>query len=62
MVLLPFHATAAEYKKEQASFYHEQSECSEAKKIKSRHRIDGAGGRTRCKECERIDVASRAKR
>jgi len=61
MDLLRFHATATEYTDEQTHVYHDQSECPEGKKIRSRHRIDGAGGRTRCKECERIDIASRAK-
>ena len=58
-VLLPFHTTAVEYTNEQTRVYHDQSECVEARKIRSMHRIEGAGGRHRCKECERIDTASR---
>lgn len=53
--LLPFHATADEYTNEQTRVYHDQSDCPQAEKIKPQHRIDGAGGRSRCKECERIE-------
>jgi len=53
--LLPFHATSDEYTSEQTRVYHDQSECLEAQRIQPMHRIDGAGGRRRCKVCEQID-------
>ena len=59
MVLLPFHVTSMEYTNEQTHVYHDQSECLGAKKIHLRHRIEGAGGRPRCKECERIEGSLR---
>ena len=61
-LLLPFHVTAYEYADEQTRVYHDQSECSEAKKIRPMHIIDGAGGRPRCNECDRIGGASLPKR
>jgi hypothetical protein len=61
MVLFPFHVIAADYTDEQTHVYHDRSECYEAKKIRSMHRIEGSGGRHRCQECARIDAASRQK-
>ena len=58
-ILFPFHATALEYTDEQTRVYHDRSECSEAQKIRQMHRIDGTGGRTHCKECERISPRDR---
>ena len=54
MILFPFHATASEYSDEQSHAYHDHSECAEGKKLRNMHRIDGTGGRRRCKECARI--------
>ena len=62
MVLFPFHVTAIEYTDEQRRVYHDRSECPEAKKLPLMHRIDGTGGRERCKQCERIEGAWRSRR
>jgi len=56
-VLFPFHTTHADYTDEQAHVYHDQSECSEAKKIQCMHRTDGSGGRPLSPECARIGGA-----
>ena len=61
MLLLPFHVTAPEYSDEQTHVFHDHSECAEAKKIQAMDRIDGAGGRPHCKECKRLEVASRCR-
>lgn len=49
-----FHTTTKEYPKEHREIYHDQSTCSEGKKIKSEHRVTGTGGNPRCKECIKI--------
>ena len=54
-VLFPFHATFVDYTDAQCRVYHDRSECAEAKKILTLHRIDGSGGRQRCKQCGRIE-------
>ena len=59
MVLLPFYATAKEYTNEQTRVYHDRSECLGAMKIRLLHRIEGSGGRSHCKECERIEGSLR---
>src|SRR4051812_8833097 len=55
--LLPYHVTHSRYTTEQASVYHDHSDCPESKKIDPGHWIDGSGGRPRCKEYETLHAA-----
>jgi len=56
-LLFPFHTTSSEYTDEQTRVYHDWSECPEGKKVLQRHRIEGRGGRRRCKVCEEMATA-----
>jgi len=60
-VLFPFHTTHAAYADEQTRLYHDQSECSEAKKIQWMHRTEGSGGRRSVRNAP-VSVALRSPR
>ena len=60
--LFYFDTTNAEYTLQQTHVYHDRGECSEGKKIRMSHRIDGSGGRCRCEKCAQIEAALFPKR
>jgi len=50
----PFHTDHPEYPQEHRNVYHDEDECQFAQAIKLEHRVEGAGGRPRCKRCEKL--------
>jgi hypothetical protein len=52
MTCRPYHTDSHEYPRE---VYHDHADCPDGKRIKSEHKLDGKGGKKRCKECEKLD-------
>jgi hypothetical protein len=49
-----FHTSTPEYPPTHREVYHDQSTCRYGKEIKSEHRSNGTGGKSRCSECKRL--------
>lgn len=49
-----FHTTTPEYPAAHREVYHDQSTCSEGKKIKTEHRVSGQGNKKHCAECAKV--------
>jgi hypothetical protein len=50
----PTTRTRREYAPQHREVYHDHENCHDGKNIKREHRIDGTGGKKRCKECVRL--------
>jgi hypothetical protein len=50
----PYHTNSLEYPPEHRNVYHDHDNCPEGKKIQSKHRENGTGGKPRCKECIKL--------
>jgi hypothetical protein len=48
----PFHSTEAEHR----PVYHDDDRCEEGRRIPSRQRREGDGGRPKCSVCDRLDA------
>ena len=49
-----FHTNSTEYPPEHRNVYHDHDDCHDGKLIKPQHRVNGTGGKLRCKECIRL--------
>ena len=50
----PFHTGSPEYAPEHRNVYHDHDDCADGKRIQSKHRETGTGGKPRCKECIKL--------
>jgi hypothetical protein len=50
----PYHTNSLEYPPEHRNVYHDHDNCPDGKRIQAKHRENGTGGKTRCKECVRL--------
>jgi hypothetical protein len=50
----PFHTTTPEHGAGHRDVYHDNSECSDGKRIEAEHRVPGTGGRPKCDECKSL--------
>jgi hypothetical protein len=51
----PYHTNSPEYPPEHREVYHDYMDCKDGKRIKPDHRLEGKGGKKRCKECIKLD-------
>ena len=51
----PYHTNSEEYPPSHREVYHDQTSCQYGKKIETKHREDGRGGKPRCSKCEELD-------
>jgi hypothetical protein len=49
-----YHTNSKEEPPKHREVHHDHENCFEGKKIESKHREDGDGGKPRCKECIRL--------
>jgi len=54
MKINPFHTTTPEHGAGHRDVYHDNSECSDGKRIEAEHRVPGTGGRPKCDECKSL--------
>jgi hypothetical protein len=50
----PYHTDSPEYPPKHREVHHDHDDCSEGKKIESKHRKPGTGYKPRCSECQRL--------
>jgi len=50
-----YHTDSPEYPPTHRAVYHDYNACPEGKKIESKHRKAGNGGKLRCDECKKLD-------
>ena len=50
----PYHTNSPEYPPEHRNVHHDHDSCPDGRRIKPQHRIDGTGGKPRCKECVKL--------
>jgi len=51
----PYHTNATEDGHAHTNVYHVCDECQDGKRIKPEHRIEGTGGKQRCKICMNLE-------
>ncbi len=50
----PYHTSSMEYPQERRNVHHDHDNCHDGKQIKPQHRLNGTGGKHRCKECIKL--------
>jgi hypothetical protein len=50
----PFHTDSPEYAPTHREVYHDDSACSQGKKIQDKHRKSGKGNKKLCSECAKL--------
>jgi hypothetical protein len=53
--VFPYHTLSQEYPPTHRDVYHDHDDCKYGKEILKKDRVEGAGGRPRCKECISLD-------
>jgi hypothetical protein len=51
----PYHTDSAENTPEHRAVHHDHDNCPNGKQIQAKHRVNGTGGKPRCKECIKLD-------
>ena len=51
---MAYHTNSPEYAPQHREVYHDHENCHDGKDIKPQHRVNGTGGKKRCKECIRL--------
>lgn len=54
MKVSPFHTSTPEEGAGHRDVYHDNSSCSDGKRIKPEHKVSGTGGRPKCDECKTL--------
>ena len=49
-----YHTNSQEYPPKNREVHHDHLDCFEGKKIEKKHRVDGTGGKPKCKECAKL--------
>ena len=49
-----YHTNSTEYPPKNREVHHDHDDCYEGKKIESKHKVQGSGGKPRCSECIRL--------
>jgi hypothetical protein len=49
--LSQYHTNSEEYPPKDREVYHDHEDCPDGKRILPKHRLEGTGGKPRCKEC-----------
>ena len=47
----PYHTNSLEYPPEHRNVHHNHDDCYDGKRIKPEHKVQGDGGKPRCKVC-----------
>ena len=50
----PYHTTTYEEPPEHRNVYHDHGDCKDGQRIKPYNKVQGTGGKPRCKECIRL--------
>jgi hypothetical protein len=49
-----YHTNSDEYPPKHREVYHNHDDCPDGKRIQAKHREDGKGGKSLCKECDKL--------
>lgn len=49
-----YHTNSVELPPKHREVHHDHDDCPDGKRIEQKHRVDGTGGKPRCKECEKL--------
>jgi hypothetical protein len=49
-----YHTNSSEYPPTHREVYHDHDDCKYGKEIKPQHKMNGTGGKPRCKECQKL--------
>jgi len=49
-----YHTNSQEYPPTHREVYHNHDDCPDGKRIQSKHRENGTGGKPLCKECSKL--------
>jgi len=52
--VMAYHTNSKEYPEEVREVHHDHSDCKDGKRILPQHKLQGTGGKRRCKECIRL--------
>jgi len=50
----PYHTNSQEYPPKHRNVYHDHDDCPDGKRIQTKHRENGTGGKARCDECIKL--------
>jgi hypothetical protein len=50
--IAPFHSS----KRNSRKVYHDDSECTEGRRIEVAHRLEGTGGHRHCEHCKQLEA------
>lgn len=51
----PYHTNSHEAPPDHRKVYHDKDTCPAGKRIQSKHREAGTGGKAHCKECDKVN-------
>lgn len=49
-----YHTNSPEYPPKHREVHHDRDDCPDGKRIKREHKLQGSGGKPRCKECIKL--------
>jgi hypothetical protein len=49
-----YHTNSPEYPPKHREVYHNHDDCPDGKRIQTKHRENGTGGKPLCKECSKL--------